>query len=137
LTYTLEGALPAGLSFDGVARTISGTPPTDVTYDESYGLTYRVTDQDGDAATLTFSIRVNGIPSFVGEQEDQPYPAGEAVSLALPEAEGGNVARTYRLDGALPAGLSFDPGTRTLSGTPPELAWYPFDGYPGSVGMWR
>ena len=34
LTYTLEGELPAGLSFDGVARTISGTPPTDVTYAE-------------------------------------------------------------------------------------------------------
>ena len=129
LTYTLEGELPAGLSFDGVARTISGTPPTDVTYDESYGFTYRVTDVDGDAVTLTFSIRVNGIPSFVREQDDQPYPAGEAVSLELPEAEGGNVARTYRLDGELPAGLSFDPGTRTISGTPPEFAWYTFDGY--------
>ena len=55
-------------------------------------------------------------PAFVREQEDQPYTAGEAVSLELPEAEGGNVARTYRLDGALPAGLSFDPGTRTISG---------------------
>jgi hypothetical protein len=34
LTYTLEGELPAGLSFDGAgdpARTISGTPPTDAT----------------------------------------------------------------------------------------------------------
>ena len=129
LTYTLEGELPAGLSFDGVARTISGTPPTDVTYAESYALTYRVTDVDGDTVTLTFSIRVNGIPSFVREQEDQPYTAGEAVSLELPEAEGGNVARTYRLDGELPPGLSFDPGTRTVSGTPPEFAWYTFDGY--------
>ena len=129
LTYTLEGELPAGLSFDGEARTISGTPPTDVTYDESYALTYRVTDVDGDSVTLTFSIRVNGIPSFVREQEDQPYTAGEAVSLELPEAEGGNVARTYRLDGELPPGLSFDPGTRTVSGTPPEFAWYTFDGY--------
>ena len=129
LTYTLEGALPAGLSFDGASRTISGTPPTDVTYDESYGFTYRVTDVDGDTVTLTFSIRVNGIPSFVREQDAQAYPAGESVSLELPEAEGGNVARTYRLDGALPAGLSFDPGTRTISGTPPEFAWYTFDGY--------
>ena len=129
LTYTLEGELPAGLSFDGAARTISGLPPTDVTYDESYGFTYRVTDVDGDTVTLTFSIRVNGIPSFVREQDDQPYTAGEAVSLELPEAEGGNVARTYRLDGELPPGLSFDPGTRTISGTPPEFAWYTFDGY--------
>ena len=129
LTYTLEGTLPAGLDFDPVARTISGTPPTDVTYDESYALTYRVADVDGDTATLTFPIRVNGIPSFVREQDDQPYLAGEAVSLELPEAEGGNVARTYRLEGELPAGLEFDPATRTLSGTPPADTWYTFDGY--------
>ncbi len=129
LTYTLEGALPPGLAFDGVARTVSGTPPTDVTYAEFYGLTYRVADVDGDTATLRFSIRVNGIPSFVREQEDQLYTAGEALSLELPVAEGGNVSRTYRLDGALPAGLSFDPGTRTVSGTPPADTWYTFDGY--------
>ena len=129
LTYTLEGELPAGLSFDGVARTISGTPPTDVTYAEGYALTYRVTDVDGDTVTLTFAIRVNGIPSFVREEEDQLYTAGEAVSLELPEAIGGNVVRTYRLDGELPAGLSFDPATRTISGTPPEFATYAFEGY--------
>ena len=129
LTYTLEGELPAGLSFDGAARTISGTPPTDVTYAEGYALTYRVTDVDGDAVTLRFAIAVNGIPSFVREEEDQLYTAGEAVSLELPEAVGGNVARTYRLDGELPAGLSFDPATRTISGTPPEFATYAFEGY--------
>ncbi len=129
LTYTLEGELPAGLSFDGVARTISGTPPTDVTYAEGYALTYRVTDVDGDTVTLTFAIRVNGIPSFVREEEDQLYTAGNEVSLALPEAVGGNVALTYRLDGELPSGLAFDPATRTISGTPPEFATYAFEGY--------
>ena len=129
LTYTLEGELPAGLSFDGVARTISGTPPTDVTYAEGYALTYRVTDVDGDAVTLTFTIAVNGIPSFVREEEDQLYTAGNEVSLELPEAIGGNVARTYRLDGELPPGLAFDPATRTISGTPPEFATYAFEGY--------
>ena len=129
LTYTLEGELPAGLSFDGVARTISGTPPTDVTYAEGYALTYRVTDVDGDTVTLTFAIRVNGIPSFVREEEDQLYTAGDEVSLELPEAIGGNVVRTYRLDGELPPGLAFDPATRTISGTPPEFATYAFEGY--------
>ena len=129
LTYTLEGELPPGLSFDGVARTISGTPPPDVLYAEGYALTYRVADVDGDAVTLRFAIRVNGIPSFVREEEDQLYTAGEAVSLELPEAVGGNVARTYRLDGELPPGLAFDPATRTISGTPPEDATYAFEGY--------
>ena len=129
LTYSLEGELPAGLSFDGVARAISGTPPTDVTYAEGYALTYRVTDVDGDTVTLRFAIRVNGIPSFVREEEDQQYTAGDAVSLELPEAVGGNVARTYRLDGQLPSGLVFDPATRTISGDLPEFATYAFDGY--------
>ena len=100
-----------------------------MTYAEGYALTYRVTDVDGDAVTLRFAIAVNGIPSFVREEEDQLYTAGEAVSLELPEAVGGNVARTYRLDGELPAGLVFDPATRTISGTPPEFATYAFEGY--------
>ena len=64
-----------------------------------------------------------------GAGRGQPYTAGEAVSLELPEAEGGNVARTYRLEGELPAGLSFDPGTRTISGTPPSLRGIPLTSY--------
>jgi hypothetical protein len=54
LTYTLEGELPAGLSFDGpgtAARTISGTLPADYLYvAEGYALTYRVADDFGYAA---------------------------------------------------------------------------------------
>ena len=130
LTYSLnEEDLPPGLAFDAASRTISGELSVETTYAESYALRYQVADVDGDVVTLRFTIRVNGIPSFVREQEDQPYLAGEAVSLELPEAEGGNVARTYRLEGELPAGLAFDPATRTISGTPPEDAWYTFDGY--------
>ena len=129
LTYTLDGELPGELEFDAATRMLSGMLPADVTYAEGYGLTYGVSDVDGDAVTLNFTIAVNGIPSFVREAEDQQYPAGEAMSLELPAAVGGNVARTYRLDGVLPSGLTFDPATRTLSGTPPEYASYAAEGY--------
>ena len=130
LTYTLDGELPAGLAFDGASRTISGTLPTDATYAESYALTYRVADVDGDAVTLRFTIAVNGIPSFVSAQDDLSYEAGAAIDpLELPEAVGGNVARTYRLDGELPPGLAFDPATRTISGELPEYASYSAEGY--------
>ena len=130
LTYRLDGELPPGLAFDGASRTISGTLPTDATYAESYALTYRVADVDGDAVTLVFTIAVNGIPSFVSAQDDLNYEAGAAIDpLELPEAVGGNVARTYRLDGELPPGLAFDPATRTISGTLPEFATYAFEGY--------
>ncbi len=56
--------------------------------------------------------------AFSGEVEDQAYTAGTAISaLVLPEAVGGEGEITYRVSG-LPAGLSFDAATRTISGTP-------------------
>ena len=49
---------------------------------------------------------------------DQTYTAGTAIdALMLPAASGGTGTLTYSLVG-LPAGLSFDPATRLLSGTP-------------------
>ena len=49
---------------------------------------------------------------------DQTYTAGTAIdALMLPAASGGTGTLTYSLVG-LPTGLSFDPATRLLSGTP-------------------
>ena len=54
----------------------------------------------------------------VGEVADQEYTVGTAITpLVLPEASGGTAPLTYSLS-ALPAGLSFNAATRTLSGTP-------------------
>ena len=50
--------------------------------------------------------------------ENQTYTAGTAITaLVLPEATGGTAPITYSVS-TLPAGLSFDRATRTLSGTP-------------------
>ena len=55
---------------------------------------------------------------FTEEVEDQAYTAGTAITpLVLPEAVGGEGEITYRVS-ELPAGLSFDDSTRTISGTP-------------------
>ncbi len=55
---------------------------------------------------------------FAAEVKDQAYTAGTAISaLVLPEAIVGEGAITYRVSG-LPMGLTFDAGTRTISGTP-------------------
>ena len=57
-------------------------------------------------------------PAFKRAVSDQSYTVGEAISpLVLPEALGGNGPLSYELRPAVP-GLTFDPGARTLSGTP-------------------
>ena len=56
--------------------------------------------------------------AFAEEVEDQAYTAGTAITaLVLPEATGGEGEVAYSIS-ALPAGLSFDAATRTISGTP-------------------
>ena len=41
-------------------------------------------------------------------------------NVTLPEANGGDGPRRYTLDPPLPPGLTFNPATRVLSGTPAE-----------------
>ena len=53
-----------------------------------------------------------------GAVADQEYTVGTAITpFVLPEASGGTAPLTYSLS-SLPAGLSFDAATRTISGTP-------------------
>ena len=66
LTYTLSPSVP-GLSFDPATRQVTGTP----TRAGAYGMAYTVTDEDGDAATLSFSIAI----------EDDNDPAGHHAEL--------------------------------------------------------
>ena len=48
----------------------------------------------------------------------QTYTQGSAVAVTLPTASAGNRPLTYSLSPTPPAGLTFDPATRLLSGTP-------------------
>ena len=122
LTYTLTGpgdsALPAGLNFTPGTRTLSGTPSTTGTTT----LTYAVTDDNGASTSVDFMVIVSdGLA--LSARGDQNYTLDtEITALQLPAATGGTAPLTYTLtgpgDSALPAGLTFTPGTRMLSGTP-------------------
>ena len=134
IAYSVSG-LPAGLSFDAATRTISGTP--DAATDEAVEITYTAADGAGATTSLTFSITVNMSLTF-GDFFSQFLGAGKVVptassdgaairefvvgqpvdAFALPAGTGGTVPLTYTLSPELPAGLSFDAATRTISGTP-------------------
>jgi hypothetical protein len=87
------------------------------------------TDAAGESAQQTFNIAVantNDAPVLMQPIADQSAQAGQAFSMTLPASAFSDVdagdSLTYSvrmLDGsALPAWLSYDPNTRTLSGTP-------------------
>ena len=122
LTYRVS-TLPAGLSFDAATRTLSGTP-TEAT-NGAVAITYTAADDDDDAALLTFTItsaEAGAVLAFAADASiaDQTYTVGTAIAdLVLPRASGGAGDLRYRVL-PLPAGLSFDSATRTLSGTPTQ-----------------
>ena len=129
VSYTLTPAVP-GLSFNAATRRFSGTP----TQAGTYAMTYRAGDADAntadtDTATRTFTLHVQGAgdfaPRMFGTVAAPTYTVGTAITpLTLPVAFGGNGVRTYTLTPEVP-GLSFDPATRRLSGTPTR------------AGVWR
>ena len=122
LTYTISPALPQGLTFDAATRVVAGMPSAAQARTE---FTYKVTDEDGDAAQLTFYVEVEAdlAPSFEGQSiADLRLGRGRAMEpVTLPTATGGDGAIAYVLAPELPNGLSYNAGTRTISGTPNEL----------------
>ena len=138
LMYSITTILPEGLVFDPATRTISGTPNTATS--GAVEVTYIVFDSDANIDRLTFTITVNAgltfgdfFNSFGGGKivptashdlaAIREFVVGQRVQgIVLPEASGGTAPLTYTLSPALPAGLSFDAATRTISGTPQAAA---------------
>ena len=131
LAYVVS-SLPAGLSFDWATRILSGTPTAAT--NGAFPVLYTVVDGDGKSATLNFTITVNKkltfdlsdlfgagkvVPTAADGATLREFVVGQHVDgLVLPEALGGSAPLTYSLSPALPAGLTFDPATRTILGTP-------------------
>ena len=129
LSYTLtldDGSpamLPAGLSFDPVARTISDMPSEPFGGTAGARLGYTATDATGAVRVIFFRLRVAAAPALVAI-DDQNYTANTAVNLTLPTATGGIAPLTYTLtpSASLPTDLVFDAAELTLKGIPPATA---------------
>ena len=105
---------------DPSTHTITGTPTEGL---ERTEYTWTATDEDGDSATLRFTILVEPdlTPSFEGAVADQEWIEDEGVTpVGLPLASGGNGRLRYTLTPALPRGVVLDPSTHTVTGTPTE-----------------
>jgi Ca2+-binding RTX toxin-like protein len=133
LTYSAVlaggGNLPAWLSFDPLTRTFSGTPGnTDV---GTLALTVTAIDSGNLSASTGFTLAIqnlNDTPTVAAPIADQKAAEDLAFALTIPtttfadeDVIHGDVLTynaTLANEGPLPTWLSFNPITRTFSGTP-------------------
>jgi Ca2+-binding RTX toxin-like protein len=119
--------LPAWLTFDGAARTLSGTPGNDQVGNVAIRVT--ATDRSGATASSIFNLdvaNVNDAPILtiaVANQstlEDAPFsfkiPAGTFQDIDVGDSL--TLSATLADGSALPTWISFDVATQTFSGIP-------------------
>ena len=119
--------IPAGSITGSTQLAIDPVSDTEAEGSETIKLTGTVTGLTGDEVVITISDEAattdepdDSSLAFADDTviADQTYTAGTAIdALVLPEATGGEAPITYSVS-TLPADLSFDAATRTLSGTP-------------------
>jgi hypothetical protein len=117
ITYSVSPALSAGLSLDTVTGIISGTPTVSMPT-----LTYTVTaSNSGGSTTFDLIITVkNGLPQDLAYPSPNIFTVGTTITDLAPNYIG--VIDSFSIIPALPAGLSIDPVTGIISGTPTSLS---------------
>ncbi|MEJ7424619.1 lectin-like domain-containing protein, partial [Staphylococcus warneri] len=118
VTNTVTG-LPAGLSYDSTSNTITGTP----TQLGNNTVTVTSVDQAGNSSSSTFTINVVDTTNPVidiGNQSNQVFTPINNVTINTSDNSG---STTDTVTG-LPPGLTYDPSTKTVSGTPSQLGSY-------------
>ncbi len=114
-----SGALPAGLTMS-TSGLISGTPTAAVV---ATPLTFKVTDSSAPAQTASANLALTITPQLTITTSSLPNgQVNVAYSVTL-AASNGTAPLTWQLtSGALPAGLTLDPSTGAISGTPTAAA---------------
>ncbi len=123
LTITVMAPAASWLSYDPTTRTMSGTPPAG---SSTVAVNVMISDGSGGFASDSFNLSIGSVgqnlpPTIQSEVFNQTVSIGQLFSYTIPanayfDPEGQPL--TLSLVGQ-PAWLSFDPATRTMSGTPP------------------
>ncbi|VVE00625.1 IPT/TIG domain-containing protein [Pandoraea commovens] len=116
----VSGALPTGLTLSSNG-TLSGTPGATGTFSFSIKATDTVTTTNPPVTSSLLTMTI-GVPTITFT----PVVLADATA-AVPysqtvQATGGAMPYTYVMTGTLPTGLSFNPTTGTISGTPTQTS---------------
>lgn len=117
VTYSVSPALPAGLSLNSSTGVVSGTP-TAASAAAPYVISATYGSTEFASATITLGVASSAATvarssQVIQAQSGQAIPSGSALD---PSGLVGTV--TYAISPQLPAGLTFDPATGLISGTP-------------------
>ena len=112
----VAGSLPAGLSFNSDTGAITGTP----TVSGTFPITVKLIDVDGEYSQQVQTIRVNTPPVITTTPLTYKLYRGEAASIPSTATAGtGAIPATGAWTATgLPSGLSINPNTGEISGTP-------------------
>jgi len=119
-SYTVSPALPAGLSLNGTTGIITGTPSA-ASAKSSYTIT--ASNSAGTATAIVQIAVVTPLPPPTGLMYPQTTIdtfVGQALTPDIPASLG--TITSYTISPALPPGLSIDPSTGVISGTPTAVA---------------
>lgn len=117
-TFSISsGALPTGLLLNSASGAITGSPTTAGTFT----FTITATDASGCFGSRLYSITIAspGCPTIVLSPTTLPPGMAQILYAQTITASGGTAPYTFAISaGALPSGLSLNPGTGLISGTP-------------------
>jgi gliding motility-associated-like protein len=114
--------LPPGLTFDPATRQVSGTP----TQTGNYTIPVTVTDANGNSITSGYTIKITD-PLILPAAALASGKTGTAYTpQTIPSATGGTEPYSYTAGAGLPPGLTFDPATRRITGTPTSAGTFTF-----------
>lgn len=133
VAYSLQGTLPAGLSFNPATAQITGTPTEQVT---RTGLTVTGVDSMGDTAISNpFTVQIlddGSVPTILSITNFGIMKVGDALTATqatAPTTKGMKTGDVFSLNKALPSGLTLNTATGAITGTPASGAQGVYGGY--------
>jgi hypothetical protein len=117
VTYDIQGTLPAGLTFDYSNGTITGNPQVPMPRTR---FVIVATNSSGPAQSEIFiTVRI-AAPTNLTYVVPSRFFTGTTITPITPTNTGGIIS-TYTIDRPLPAGLTLNPSTGVISGTPTAI----------------